>query len=158
MTGWRSPHRMSSDSRFPTGSRLSVNLGRRPRPFDGAACAMCIPVLTPRTDVACAMLAANKPMIVHQIEALKEAGCDEVVLAINYRPQVMMDFLKGWEEKLGIKITCSQEEEPMGTAGPLALAKDILNKDGKGAPFFVLNSDVICEYPLKEMMELVRGR
>lgn len=27
-------------------------------------------------------------MIVHQIEALKEAGCDEVVLAINYRPQV----------------------------------------------------------------------
>ncbi len=92
-------------------------------------------------------------MICHQIEALKEAGCDEVVLAINYRPQVMMDFLKDWEEKLGIKITCSQEEEPMGTAGPLALAKDILNKDGKGAPFFVLNSDVICEYPLKEMME-----
>jgi hypothetical protein len=30
-------------------------------------------------------------MIVHQIEALKEAGCDEVVLAINYRPQV-----SGW--------------------------------------------------------------
>ena len=27
-------------------------------------------------------------MIVHQIEALKEAGCDDVVLAINYRPQV----------------------------------------------------------------------
>ena len=94
-------------------------------------------------------------MICHQIEALKEAGCDEVVLAINYRPQVMMEFLKGWEEKLGIKITCSQEEEPMGTAGPLALAKEILNKDGKGAPFFVLNSDVICEYPLKEMMDQV---
>lgn len=92
-------------------------------------------------------------MICHQIEALKEAGCDEVVLAINYRPHVMMEFLKDWEKKLGIKITCSQEEEPMGTAGPLALAKDILNKDGKGAPFFVLNSDVICEYPLKEMMD-----
>eukprot|EP00889_Picochlorum_renovo_P005610 jgi/Picre1/32640/NNA_007986.t1 len=63
---------------------------------------------------------ANKPMICHQIEALKEAGCDEVVLAINYRPHVMMEFLKEWEEKLDIKITCSQEEEPMGTAGPLA--------------------------------------
>jgi len=37
------------------------------------------------------------------------------------------------------------------------LAKDILNKDGKGAPFFVLNSDVICEYPLKEMMDQVRA-
>lgn len=111
----------------------------------------------PFSHGVCIPFAANKPMICHQIEALKEAGCDEVVLAINYRPQVMMDFLKGWEEKLGIKITCSQEEEPMGTAGPLALAKDILNKDGKGAPFFVLNSDVICEYPLKEMMDQVRA-
>ncbi|KAL6783718.1 GMP1 [Auxenochlorella protothecoides x Auxenochlorella symbiontica] len=98
----------------------------------------------------------NKPMICHQIEALKEAGCDEVVLAINYRPQVMMDFLKEWEEKLGIKITCSQEPEPMGTAGPLALARHIL-EDGHGTPFFVLNSDVICEYPLKEMLEVHRA-
>lgn len=96
--------------------------------------------------------AANKPMICHQIEALKEAGCDEVVLAINYRPHVMMEFLKEWEEKLDIKITCSQEEEPMGTAGPLALARKILD-NGSGAPFFVLNSDVICDYPLKDMME-----
>lgn len=96
---------------------------------------------------------ANKPMVCHQIEALKEAGCDEVVLAINYRPQVMMDFIKEWEEKLAIKITCSQEPEPMGTAGPLSLARDILDK-GNGAPFFVLNSDVICEYPLKKMLEM----
>ncbi|CAK0785405.1 cytochrome c1 [Coccomyxa viridis] len=94
---------------------------------------------------------ANKPMIIHQIEALKDAGCDEVVLAINYQPKVMMDFLKEWETKLAIKITCSQEKEPMGTAGPLALANEILN-DGSGNPFFVLNSDVICEFPLKEML------
>lgn len=31
-----------------------------------------------------------------------------------------------------------QEKEPMGTAGPLALANEILN-DGSGDPFFVLN-------------------
>jgi len=94
---------------------------------------------------------ANKPMIIHQIEALKSAGCTEVVLAINYQPKVMMDFLREWEEKLAIKITCSQEKEPMGTAGPLALARDILD-DGSGDPFFVLNSDVICEFPLKDML------
>ncbi|KDD72216.1 hypothetical protein H632_c3685p0, partial [Helicosporidium sp. ATCC 50920] len=64
---------------------------------------------------------------------------------------VMMDFLKEWEEKLGVKITCSQENVPMGTAGPLALARDILD-NGSGTPFFVLNSDVICQYPLKEML------
>jgi mannose-1-phosphate guanylyltransferase len=95
---------------------------------------------------------ANKPMILHQIEALKAAGVDEVVLAINYQPEVMMNFLVDFEKKLGMKITCSQETEPMGTAGPLALARDKLD-DGSGEAFFVLNSDVISEYPLKEMIE-----
>ncbi|KAI5064157.1 hypothetical protein GOP47_0020827 [Adiantum capillus-veneris] len=95
---------------------------------------------------------ANKPMILHQIEALKAIGVEEVVLAINYQPEVMLGFLKGFEEKLGIKIVCSREYEPMGTAGPLALARDKL-LDGSGNPFFVLNSDVISEYPLKQMVE-----
>ena len=45
----------------------------------------------------------------------------------------------------------------MGTAGPLALAKDVLD-DGTGEPFFVLNSDVICEYPLKEMLDFHKAR
>ncbi|KAK8956340.1 putative mannose-1-phosphate guanylyltransferase 2 [Platanthera guangdongensis] len=94
---------------------------------------------------------ANKPMILHQIEALKEVGVTEVVLAINYQPEVMLNFLKEFEPKLGIKITCSQETEPLGTAGPLALARDKL-VDGSGEPFFVLNSDVICEYPFTELV------
>ena len=35
-----------------------------------------------------------------------------------------------------------QEKEPMGTAGPLALANEILN-DGSGNPFFVLNRSAV---------------
>ncbi|EFJ46105.1 hypothetical protein VOLCADRAFT_81984 [Volvox carteri f. nagariensis] len=100
---------------------------------------------------------ANKPMIIHQIEALKSAGCTEVVLAINYQPEVMMGFIEEWQEKLGVKIVCSQEKEPMGTAGPLALARETLD-DGKGTPFFVLNSDVICDYPLKDMLDFHKAR
>jgi len=88
-------------------------------------------------------------MVVHQIEALRDCGVTEVVLAINYQPKVMMAFLDEWSKKLGIKISCSQETEPMGTAGPIALAREILSD---GEPFFVLNSDVICEYPLKEFL------
>ena len=45
----------------------------------------------------------------------------------------------------------------MGTAGPLALARQELD-DGSGEPFFVLNSDVICEYPLKEMLAFHKAR
>jgi mannose-1-phosphate guanylyltransferase len=43
-----------------------------------------------------------------QIEALKNAGVVEVILAINYQPEVMMGFINEWQEKLGVKITCSQ--------------------------------------------------
>jgi hypothetical protein len=51
-----------------------------------------------------------------------------------------------------------QEKEPMGTAGPLALARDLLD-DGSGKPFFVLNSDVVCPYPMKDMLDfhIARG-
>ncbi|XP_020108584.1 probable mannose-1-phosphate guanylyltransferase 1 isoform X2 [Ananas comosus] len=63
----------------------------------------------------------------------------------------MLNFLKDFESKLGIKITCSQETEPLGTAGPLALARDKLI-DSSGEPFFVLNSDVISEYPFAELI------
>ncbi|KAJ2821633.1 mannose-1-phosphate guanyltransferase, partial [Coemansia furcata] len=32
---------------------------------------------------------ANKPMILHQIEALVKAGVTDIVLAVNYKPEVM---------------------------------------------------------------------
>ncbi len=73
-----------------------------------------------------------------------------------------------------IKVTISQEIEPLGTgacpaclprprpparphrpaipaAGPLALARAALD-DGSGDPFFVFNSDVTCEYPLADLL------
>jgi choline kinase len=37
---------------------------------------------------------ANKPMIQHQIEALAGAGVTDIVLAVNYRPEVMAEALK----------------------------------------------------------------
>lgn len=95
---------------------------------------------------------ANKPSVIHQIEALAKVGVDEVVLAVNYQPELMRNTLDGWEEKLGIKITYSQETEPLGTAGPLALAREHLD-DKTGDPFFVLNADVICRFPFQEFLE-----
>ncbi|XXG78665.1 hypothetical protein AAC387_Pa08g2564 [Persea americana] len=94
---------------------------------------------------------ANKPFILHQIEALKAIGISEVILAINYQAEVMLNFLKNIEENVGLKISCSQETEPLGTAGPLALARERL-VGGAKEPFFVLNSDIICEFPLKDMI------
>ncbi|CAG8493400.1 1574_t:CDS:2 [Ambispora leptoticha] len=89
----------------------------------------------------------NKPMIQHQIEGLVKAGVTDIVLAVNYRPEIMEQILKKYEQQYNIRITFSVETEPLGTAGPLALAREILGKDH--LPFFVLNSDIICEYPFE---------
>jgi len=93
---------------------------------------------------------ANKPSIIHQIEALVKIGVKEVILAVSYQPELMSSVIKTWEAKLGIKITYSQETTPLGTAGPLALARDLLSD---GDPFFVLNADVICEFPFQELLD-----
>lgn len=41
----------------------------------------------------------------------------------------------------------------MGTAGPIRLAKDKILADNDSGMFFVFNSDVICDYPLKKFIE-----
>ncbi|EEP80458.1 mannose-1-phosphate guanyltransferase [Uncinocarpus reesii 1704] len=93
----------------------------------------------------------NRPMILHQVESLAAAGVTDIVLAVNYRPDIMVSTLKKYEEEYNVKIEFSVESEPLGTAGPLKLAENILGKDD--SPFFVLNSDVICEYPFQELAE-----
>ena len=65
----------------------------------------------------------------------------------------MMKELAVLEKKYNIKITCSLESEPMGTAGPIRLAKDLILNENPSGLLFVLNSDVICHYPLDKMVE-----
>lgn len=93
---------------------------------------------------------SNKAMILHQVEALVKVGVTEVVLAVNYQPHLMSNYLEPYEKKLGVKILYSRETEPLGTAGPLALAREHL--DGPD-PFFVLNSDITCEFPLDDLVK-----
>ena len=111
-------------------------------------------------------------MIEHQVEALAAAGVTDIVLAVNYRPEVMAAALKRvrrqaisgesllcshinsadikqYEQLYNVSIEFSLETEPLGTAGPLKLAEKTLGKDS--SPFFVLNSDVICDYPFNEL-------
>jgi len=92
---------------------------------------------------------ANKPILVHQLEALVEAGVTQVVLAVSYRADEMEQELAQYAEKMGLTLIFSHEVEPLGTAGPLALARKILAVDNE--PFFVLNSDITCDFPFREM-------
>ncbi|KAJ3203094.1 mannose-1-phosphate guanyltransferase [Entophlyctis luteolus] len=122
---------------------------------------------------------ANRHMILHQIEALAKAfvGVTDIILAVNYQPDVMVEAMTKVEEEYGVKVHFSIEPEPLGTglallspesraltratnmhqrpptrraAGPLALARDILLKNND--VFFVLNADVICEFPFAALL------
>ncbi|CCW68240.1 unnamed protein product, partial [Phytomonas sp. Hart1] len=93
----------------------------------------------------------NKPMIIHQVEALKKAGVTEVILAVSYRPDIMRAEMDKWAHKIGVSFVYSVENEPLGTAGPLSLIREILMQDDN--PFFVLNSDVVCKFPLEDFLK-----
>lgn len=95
---------------------------------------------------------ANMAIMEHQIAALVEAGVNHIILAINYQPDAMLGKIKVLEEKYNVRISCSKEDEPMGTGGPIRLARDILLEEDDCDSFFVFNSDVVCNYPLKEML------
>ncbi|CAJ0928995.1 unnamed protein product, partial [Mesorhabditis belari] len=95
---------------------------------------------------------ANKPMMLHQMVALAKVGVTTLVLAVSYRADDLEREISGYAENLGMKIHFSLEEEPLGTAGPLALARKNKFLDGD-EPFFVLNSDVICDFPFRQMIE-----
>ncbi|CAF1240708.1 unnamed protein product [Rotaria sordida] len=82
----------------------------------------------------------NKPMVLHQIEALAQVGVTHVILAVSYLSDMLQREMEVEAKRLNIKITISQETEPLGTAGPLALAREYLEADNDS--FFVLNSDV----------------
>lgn len=76
-----------------------------------------------------------------------------MVIAINYQASHIKNSLEPLEQKYNIKITYSQEEVALGTAGPLKLAEDVLRKDNDEGLFFVFNSDIICDYPLEELKQ-----
>ncbi|SBS89607.1 mannose-1-phosphate guanyltransferase, putative [Plasmodium malariae] len=91
----------------------------------------------------------NKPILEHQIFNLAKCGIREIILAIAYKPTNITDFVNELEKKYDVKIIYSIEDEPLGTGGPIKLAEKFLNKYDD---FFVFNSDIICTFPLLEMM------
>eukprot|EP01053_Blabericola_migrator_P006210 Blabericola_migrator_1__6209@NODE_3134_length_2013_cov_61_236896_g1961_i0_p1_GENE_NODE_3134_length_2013_cov_61_236896_g1961_i0NODE_3134_length_2013_cov_61_236896_g1961_i0_p1_ORF_typecomplete_len391_score33_52NTP_transferase/PF00483_23/1_1e50Hexapep/PF00132_24/3_3e09Hexapep/PF00132_24/0_012NTP_transf_3/PF12804_7/6_2e10Hexapep_2/PF14602_6/0_014Hexapep_2/PF14602_6/0_001DUF4954/PF16314_5/1_4e05Fucokinase/PF07959_12/2_4e02Fucokinase/PF07959_12/0_021IspD/PF01128_19/0_0036_NODE_3134_length_2013_cov_61_ len=99
----------------------------------------------------------NRPIIEYQIRALVELGVKHVILAVAYRPDVMKDALSRLEAKYGIKLSCSVEEEPLLTAGPIRLARDLIYEDMENEEhpelLFVFNSDIICEFPLADVLK-----
>ena len=99
----------------------------------------------------------NKTLLLHQLEALKAAGVHDVVLCVNEKnlPKSWNEVISRYEAEMGMRIQCSMERSSLGTAGPLKLAQGLITNEGSSSePFFVLNGDVLCSFPLKDMIHV----
>ncbi|WP_048191560.1 nucleotidyltransferase family protein [Pyrolobus fumarii] len=94
---------------------------------------------------------AGKPIIVWQIEWLKNHGITEIIVLAGYLYSRLIEYL-GNGSRFGVKIAYVIEEEPLGTGGALKNAEHLL----RGEEYFlVLNGDIITNLdPLKLVKKL----
>ena len=89
----------------------------------------------------------QKTLIEHLLDLFKKYNVTEIILAVGHmKDQIMKYFENG--DKFGVKISYVEENIPLGTAGPLKLAKSQLTDS-----FFVTNVDELKDINLKEMYE-----
>ncbi|MBI4853638.1 MAG: NDP-sugar synthase [Acidobacteria bacterium] len=95
---------------------------------------------------------ANRPFLYYQLEMLKKAGVEEVILGLSYQPEKIMEVF-GNGEKLGIKIRYLVEPEPLGTAGAYKFAESLINRTT-----IVFNGDILTNIDMAMAVKLHRER
>lgn len=86
------------------------------------------------------LAAGGKPLIVWQIERLRAAGIDTLVINHAHLGQRLVDAL-GDGRTLGVHIEWSAENTALETAGGIRHALPLLGEQ----PFLVVNGDVFCD-------------
>lgn len=88
----------------------------------------------------------GKPMLHHQIDALKYSGVENIYISVGYLKEHIMDYF-GDGRKLNVNIRYVVEDVPLGTAGSLnKLPSDV-------GPLFCVNADLITNLEYKNMIE-----
>jgi histidinol-phosphate phosphatase family protein len=84
---------------------------------------------------------AGKPVLQHQIEALRKAGVSEIILCGSYLVDKIKDYF-GSGERFGVKIFYPEEPTPLGSGGAIKNASAFLEDADR---FFVLNGDIMID-------------
>ena len=92
-------------------------------------------------------LGEGMPVLELLLRQLRAAGVTEVILAVNHLHHLLRAFF-GDGERLGVKITYSLEDEPLGTAGPLGAVLE-----EAGDRFFVTNGDLLTTLDFATMLK-----
>jgi len=105
--------------------------------------------MRPLTDTTPKALlqAGGRPLIVHHLLALHQAGIDSIVINLGHLGHEITRAL-GDGERYGVRITYSDEgDHPLETAGGIKRALPYLGSK----PFIVVNGDVWSDYPFPRL-------
>jgi mannose-1-phosphate guanylyltransferase len=94
----------------------------------------------------------NRPVLEHMLAYLKLYGIEDIILTLNYLPDIIKDYF-GDGGRCGVHLTYCIEEEPAGTAGAVKNAEKYLN-----ASFLVLNGDIFTDMDLAAMFAFHRQK
>jgi len=93
---------------------------------------------------------ANQPILSHVLQLLHRHGIDDVVISVAYLANAIRSYL-GDGSDIGMRIRYVQEESPLGTAGAVANARELLNDT-----FLVMSGDVITDFDLSDAVKVHR--
>ncbi|MEJ5167358.1 MAG: sugar phosphate nucleotidyltransferase, partial [Thermoanaerobaculia bacterium] len=116
------------------GFILCAGLGKRLRPLTEEIPKPLLPFL-------------GKPLVQHILEKLKEAGIEEIGINLHWKPENVKEFFEKFKGEFNFHFF--YEKELLDTGGALKNAKEFL----RGSNFIVINSDIIFDFSLKEIIE-----
>lgn len=91
---------------------------------------------------------ANKPVLEYAIEWAKRNNIKDIIICSGYLSKHVEDYF-GDGDKFGVSIKYSVEKEPLGTAGPLRLAKELIGNED----FIMLHGDILCKVNAQPLIE-----
>lgn len=94
--------------------------------------------------------AGGKPLIVWQIEALARAGIDTIVINHAWLGE-QIEAALGDGSRWGVRLAYSAEGEALETAGGIAQALPLLERDGQPTVFAAVAGDVFCAFDYRTL-------
>ena len=89
---------------------------------------------------------ANLPMMEHIVALLRGHGIDEIVVTLAFMPNAIRTYF-GDGSEFGVKMVYATEESPLGTAGSVRNAMDVLDER-----FLVISGDVLTDLDLEKLV------
>ncbi|HEX2978989.1 MAG TPA: sugar phosphate nucleotidyltransferase [Anaerolineaceae bacterium] len=88
----------------------------------------------------------DMPVLEVLIRQMKKAGVQEVTLTVGHLAELLRAFFNDGKN-FGLPIHYSYEDNPLGTAGPLAMV------EGLESTFLVMNGDILTTLNLRDLVD-----